>query len=151
MLWNRVDVLVLPPGNWWTVQCSPCSVCSKHKCTAAPTKIKWSWVHSWGEIWYQELCLAVFAVQNRPGTGREEDWEIPQSAHAAHGGEGIPQCCHGNRLRGCEQNHCSGHISLEENLLDLNEKTGSGDAFMYWSGLMTSLKHFHPSDSTLEI
>lgn len=40
VLWNRVDVLVLPPGNSWTFQCSPCFVCSKHKCTAVTNKIK---------------------------------------------------------------------------------------------------------------
>lgn len=79
---------------------------------------------SWSESWCWELCLAVFAVQNRPGTGREEDREIPQSAHAAHGGKGIPQCCHGNRLKCCQWNQCSGHISLGANLLDLNEKLG---------------------------
>lgn len=124
VLWNRMDVLVLPPGNWWAFQCPPCFVCSKHKCTAAPNKIKGSWVHSWGEIWCQEFCLAVFAVQNRPGTGREEDREIPQPADAAHGGEGIPQCCHGNRLSGCQHSHGSGRVSLQANLWDLNEKLG---------------------------
>lgn len=85
---------------------------------AATNKIK----SSRSEIWYQELCLAVFAVQNRPGTRREEDWEIPQSAHATHGGQGVPQCCHGNRLKGCQENHCSAHISLETNLWDCNKK-----------------------------
>lgn len=40
VLWNRVDVLVLPPGNKWAFQCSPCFVCSKHKCIAAINTIE---------------------------------------------------------------------------------------------------------------
>lgn len=33
-----------------------------------------------------QLSLAVFAIQNRPGARRKEDREIPESANATHGG-----------------------------------------------------------------
>lgn len=40
----------------------------------------------------------VFGVQNRPGSGCKEDWEVPQSTDAPHGGQRIPQRRHGNGL-----------------------------------------------------
>ncbi|XP_077138320.1 signal recognition particle 9 kDa protein isoform X1 [Ranitomeya variabilis] len=42
-----------------------------------------------------ENQITLFAVQHGSGAGREEDREVPQSADATNGGEGIPQLHHG--------------------------------------------------------
>lgn len=61
----------------------------------------------------------MFAVQDRSGTGREEDREAARKADEADGVQGVPQWSHGDRLKdsGWTVGHwccaCSSHTHLE--------------------------------------